>query len=596
MALRDRPPDYDRGFRLLSDAARTAPDNAVIQSDLGQLYLNVRQEILDGQRATVGAAAAAGIPACWSSAAAGNPFAALASVSAWPGVREPATAAKQTLEPYVVPALRHLAEARALCPLLPLPHLRFAALATELFRADPPAVYLDRGRRLVPHDPDLWFIAGAQQIRDGQPAQARASWRRSLELSDRHFDEIMARVIAGRTGPFAEAIEGVLPDDPGLLVRAAEWLDRTDDRPLHEHSASGPARALLERGLALLAPRPEPRPAEEYHLQARCRWLLGQDDAALAAYDRALLAAPNRQDWRLEYARLLVEQERWDRADDELKRLLDRTGDAEASEMLKRVQRERLIDHGPPERDRPDGGRARTARPGPKSSPAVALPAGRFAAIDPHFPRSVQLAALAATVRVMHPESRQRGSGVVVARANNFVYILTAAHLVPEGPPGDEVEVQFFSAADWPKPLGEVRRAVVKVRARDVDLAVLWLVAPDATSVLPVCPPTATRGQRLPMTVLTVGCDRSAPTAIVDRARMVKFIEVPYHANFYETDVAQAPGRSGGPLVDGRGYVIGVCSGTRGGKGYYVSTSEIHDVLRKNGLDWIAKGMTAGAN
>src|SRR5207248_4715991 len=131
---------------------------------------------------------------------------------------------------------------------------------------------------VVPHDPDLWYIAGAQQIRDGRPAQARASWRRSLELSDRHFDEIMARVVAGRAGPVAEAVGRVLPDDPELLVRAALRLDGADADSLHTYPAAGPARALLERGLALLAARPEPRPAEEYYLQARCHRLLGQDD------------------------------------------------------------------------------------------------------------------------------------------------------------------------------------------------------------------------------------------------------------------------------------------------------------------------------
>jgi S1-C subfamily serine protease len=176
---------------------------------------------------------------------------------------------------------------------------------------------------------------------------------------------------------------------------------------------------------------------------------------------------------------------------------------------------------------------------------------------------------------------------VAVGRDRAFVYVLTAGHLVPEAA-GDEVDVQFYAPADWPKPAGPVRRGLVKARAPDVDLAVLWVVAPDSTPVLPLCPITATVGQRLPMPGLTVGCDRGAPTAAVDQVRAIKYVADPYRANFYETDHAQLPGRSGGPLVDGRGYLIGVCSGTRGGKGYYVSTSEIHNVLRRAGFDWLA--------
>jgi O-antigen ligase/tetratricopeptide (TPR) repeat protein len=579
-ALRGPSADYDRAARLLADAIGAAPDNAEVRCDLGQLCLDARREILDGQRDAVRLAVAAGAPAS------AEPYAVAAAVLAWPDVREPAAAAHDTFGRLLVPGLRHLAEARQLCPVLPAPHLRFAAHAAELVRADPPTVYLLRARRLLPLDSDLWYVVGVQELRDGLTRQAWSSWRRSLELSDRRFDDVMTQVLAGHTGGVADAVGEVVPDDPDLLVRAALRLD-----PGGDAAAGGTARPLLERGLAVLSARPDARSAAVERLRARIHWLLGHDDEALGAYEAALSEAPNRLDWRQEYAGVLVEQERWDRAADELKIIIARAADAEAAAALKRVERERAI-HAR------DLGRSGT---GPRGvvdklqTPASAGP-GRSVGGDSDLPRAARQAAMAATVCVTNPRAAGVGSGVVVARTGNIVYLLTAAHLVPEVPEGDEVDVQFFDAADRPTPRGGAHRAQVKARVKDVDLAVLMAVAPDATGVLPVCPPAGTKGRRLPAQVLTVGCDvGGAPAAAVDRARAVRFVEQPYRANFFETDRAQAPGRSGGPLVDGRGYLIGVCSGTRGGRGYYVATSEIHHALRATGFGWIADGQ-AGAD
>jgi S1-C subfamily serine protease len=49
-----------------------------------------------------------------------------------------------------------------------------------------------------------------------------------------------------------------------------------------------------------------------------------------------------------------------------------------------------------------------------------------------------------------------------------------------------------------------------------------------------------------------------------------------------------AKGRSGGPLIDQRGFVIGICSGTSDGKGYFTHTHEIHRFLKQNAFDWLA--------
>jgi tetratricopeptide (TPR) repeat protein len=214
--------------------------------------------------------------------------------------------------------------------------MRFAAYAARLERADPPAAYWERARRLAPTDPDLWYFSGLQQLRDHHPEDAWASFRRSLQLSPRHLAEIVDAA-APRLSPDprrrAELLsENILPDDPELLLQAARRL-QTDI------TADGPVRPLLVRGQAILKQRPEPLTANEYYLRAKFNEYLDDFDAALRDYDRALGVAPNKSDWRLEYAKLLMEQEKWPQAYRELLTLRRQAPSPDVEEMYRQVER-----------------------------------------------------------------------------------------------------------------------------------------------------------------------------------------------------------------------------------------------------------------
>ena len=60
-------------------------------------------------------------------------------------------------------------------------------------------------------------------------------------------------------------------------------------------------------------------------------------------------------------------------------------------------------------------------------------------------------------------------------------------------------------------------------------------------------------------------------------------------AFYWETAIPQEEGRSGGPMIDARGYVIGIASGTQHKKGYYSHIDEIHSALKQEGFDWLYK-------
>jgi S1-C subfamily serine protease len=206
---------------------------------------------------------------------------------------------------------------------------------------------------------------------------------------------------------------------------------------------------------------------------------------------------------------------------------------------------------------------------------------------SPDFPKSSQEAAVTATVRVANVTKGTEGSGAVVGRGGPFVYVLTANHVV-EG--AERLEVSTFSARSYPRPETVSSAADVLARSAEADLAVLRLAAPDPPpGCLRVCPPALVPGAgNVP--ALGVGCPEGAPTCVADVVRAKRRVRRPGAegaASYWETERPVVKGRSGGPLLDRRGYLIGVAGGTNADRGYYSHPEEIHAFLRRNGLKWL---------
>jgi predicted Zn-dependent protease len=118
-------------------------------------------------------------------------------------------------------------------------------------------------------------------------------------LSGQYLQDILDQS-AGRLAP-QEILGRVLPDDPGLLVKAASHL-----YPKPEQAAE--RRPFLERALILLEQRPGPLQAQDLHTKAVIHTSLGQPAEALATYQAALTREPQQADWRCEFAQLLYQQ------------------------------------------------------------------------------------------------------------------------------------------------------------------------------------------------------------------------------------------------------------------------------------------------
>lgn len=206
------------------------------------------------------------------------------------------------------------------------------------------------------------------------------------------------------------------------------------------------------------------------------------------------------------------------------------------------------------------------------------------------FPKEVQTVALRATVRVVNRTTNHEASAVVIKQEAKAVYFLTAAHVVRVG---DKLEIHTFTAESYPRPAERYRSAEVLAADKDKDVAVVRLFTTDTMSgVLPLCPlKKVPDGKDFP--ALSVGCgDGGAPACRVET--VLRKVKVEHQGATspqltWEAADAQAKGRSGGPLVDRRGFVIGIASGSNDGRGYYVHVDEIHVFLKTNGLERLYK-------
>jgi hypothetical protein len=204
------------------------------------------------------------------------------------------------------------------------------------------------------------------------------------------------------------------------------------------------------------------------------------------------------------------------------------------------------------------------------------------------FPKDSQVRAFTATVRIYNVTKEVAGSGVLLKRNGPLVYVLTANHVVDGA---KRLEVSTFTAESHPKAAAVYRTTDILAQSAEADLAVVRLTTRDEMpgSVI-ICP-----ASRVPdakdFVALSVGCGRGeSPDCALEDVKGRRRVRKPGAAASvltWETARAPAKGRSGGPLIDRQGFLIGVDSGASDGKGYYTHVEEVHTFLRRNGLEWL---------
>jgi S1-C subfamily serine protease len=208
------------------------------------------------------------------------------------------------------------------------------------------------------------------------------------------------------------------------------------------------------------------------------------------------------------------------------------------------------------------------------------VPAQEVQAKD--FPRAAQMKAVAASVVVVNRDARIDGTGVIIGAKDEALYILTAAHLLEDS---KRFQVSVFTEESYPHPAKTYDQVEILARTSNIrDLALLRIkTAEKPPALMPLCPlRAAPSGKKFK--VLSVGCGAAkVPLCLLETVLDAKNITRRGESGkvcFWQTAAEQAPGRSGGPLVDTKGRLIGLASGASGGKGYYTHLREIHNWLK----------------
>jgi len=281
------------GLALIEAATQTTPDRAELHLAAGQAYLNRYEEhaaqAADGEER------------------------------------------RRAEEEYLLPGLAHYVQARDLCPLSARANLRLAAHRGAFTNAEARAVYVERAERVLPSDPELYYLAGSLELADGERRQAIASWRRSLQLSDAYQALIVARAAGTLTDK--ELLDEILPDQPQQIVAAGSQR--------HPDADDAGRRPFQEKALRLLSASGAARSPAGLHLKAVLSEALGEPDQAAAAYEAALEQAPRETEWRCELVRLLLRQGRLkDARRQALAILADRPDHPEGLRLMRAVARD----------------------------------------------------------------------------------------------------------------------------------------------------------------------------------------------------------------------------------------------------------------
>ena len=212
--------------------------------------------------------------------------------------------------------------------------------------------------------------------------------------------------------------------------------------------------------------------------------------------------------------------------------------------------------------------------------PAVLLSLAAVALPDPSAPWPV----VEACPRLI--AGGAKATAVVVGQKDGFAYLLTALHVVADGPPS---EVQFFTRRAYPDTARSLRGCEVLATFRQADFALLRVPTGETpVTVLTLAPPPP-RPRKVPFVALSVGCDKGEPpTGQPETVGAKRFgrRDGGEQAFFWETESAPLPGRSGGPLVAG-GQVIGLCVAGKDGTGYYAHADEILAGLKAERFGWL---------
>ena len=191
--------------------------------------------------------------------------------------------------------------------------------------------------------------------------------------------------------------------------------------------------------------------------------------------------------------------------------------------------------------------------------------------------------ALTGTVRLGSDEFD--GSGVIIHRDEKSLYVLTVAHAVRE----QITRVEIFDGKETP--IVEMNQVKVLSQQARADLALIQVPISDEIETTAIR--LAKNDKSIDQTAFgySVGCGGGKPPS-THRERILGADSIKINLesgsairHMWRTELPQEQGRSGGPLLDVNGDLLGIALGRFSDNGYYAHLQEISDYLIDSGLE-----------
>jgi S1-C subfamily serine protease len=214
-------------------------------------------------------------------------------------------------------------------------------------------------------------------------------------------------------------------------------------------------------------------------------------------------------------------------------------------------------------------------------------PPGPLAGAD-LLPADQRWAAIAGCVRVSSGgDAGAVAAAVCVGYKDGHAYLLTANHAVPKA---EARKFEFYTEASYPEAEQAVVGGEVVVRLPEADVALVKVPLQERPAVLPLAGP-GERPKQFPFAAVSVGCPAGeTPLTRAEQVVAKRLARRPEGGVAFFWELAQRPvgGMSGGPLLDAKGRVIGVCSAARpDGAGYFAHLDEVLAGLKRHGYSWL---------
>ncbi len=189
-------------------------------------------------------------------------------------------------------------------------HLLLAELQAFSHLPEFDVVHLGRSKSIAPQNVSILFTIGVVHLQAGRIEQGKQEMRRSLELSGRHFDQLVGFAIASGISK-QEIIEGILPKTG--QVSNAVMLLKFADSYLSSRTDQNLITNLVQQADQVLAAIPKPtNDSLRYHADVKRR--LGLLDEAIGLQLQVQLRVPGEERVHRDLLSLYEAAEKWPEA------------------------------------------------------------------------------------------------------------------------------------------------------------------------------------------------------------------------------------------------------------------------------------------